>query len=401
MLKLFRYNLFNPFLFPIIFIFGYFLFSLKLSDVLNDVNVKVTLYVFGALILYCFGVFMGFLIGDRKKSQDARIVYRKKTTRYILILYIFCMILFLLEYIICIIKFGTIPILSADIETMRFEFPVNGYIHLLAILSYPVLFILIIDRFKYSKLHSRIYNRLILIVLFFSILFGLGLGGRGTLAIFFLYIFIGYSFMRKIKIRKLIFYGFIAIYLLGLVKLGRDFLFYGPSVFASIGDNWIFGENVFLMPLFFAYLGIAMNYSILTAYVNNLDVFYNGYFTFIKPFADLLPGEAFNLIELQSIVLNKDFHGTLTNTILGIPYIDFGYFGAFILFFLGIIVGREYILIVKYNLLRNILPYSYIYAMLIMGVYTYPFGKFHILFFIFIVKIFAVLIDKVIVKQKL
>ena len=109
-----------------------------MSHVLNDVELKVTLYVFTSIILYCFGVFVGFLIGDRKKSQEARTIYRKKTTRYILILYLFCMLLFLLEYIICIVKFGTIPILSADIETMRFEFPVNGYIHLLAILSYPL-----------------------------------------------------------------------------------------------------------------------------------------------------------------------------------------------------------------------------------------------------------------------
>lgn len=401
MLKILRFNLFNPFLFPLLFLFGYLLFTLHFSDVLLYTNYKVTLYVILSMCMYAIGVLVGIVLGDRKKAKNYMIKYSHNLTVYIFMLYLFCMLLFLFEYIICIIKFGTIPILSPDIETLRFEFPVNGYIHLLAILSNPFLFILLVDRIKYPNNHSIFYKRILSLFAFISLSFALGLGGRGTIVIFLIYLFIAYSFIKKIKLRKVIFYGFIALYLLGVVKLFRDYMFYGPSVFTSIESNWLFGSNFLMMPFFFSYLGITMNYSILTAYINNLDVFYYGYFTIAKPFVDLLPGKSFGFIDLQLLVLKKDFHGVLTNTILGAPYIDFSYFGSIILMFLGVIVGREYILIMKYNLLRNILPYSFIYAMLIMGIYTYSFGNFHILLYIIIIKIFAVSIDKIIIKREI
>lgn len=399
MLRILMYNLFNPFLFPFLFIFGYFLFSMHFADVLLLSNFKVTFYVFLSMLLYVVGVFVGFIIGNKKVFSNNVVKYRNNITHYILLMYLVSMALFLLEYVICILKFGTIPLLSSDIETLRFEFPVNGYIHLLAILSYPLLFILLIDSIKYGENHSMLYKKLISLLTIISLLFALGLGGRGTIAIFLIYSFIGFSFLKKIKFRKVILYGFASLYLLGVVKLFRDFMFYGPSVIESVGKNWVFGENYLLMPLFFSYLGITMNYSVLTAYVENLDNFYYGYFTIIKPFTDLMPGKSFSFIDLQLIVLNKDFHGVLTNTILGPPYVDFGFFGSFILFFLGIIVGREYILIMKFKLLRNILPYSFIYAMLIMGIYTYPFGNFHILFYIVIIKLLGVLMDRVVLKK--
>ena len=401
MLKIIRFNFFNPFLFPLLFLFGYLLFTLHFSDVLLIPNYKVSLYVLLSMCMYAFGVLVGFLLGDRKKAKNYIIKYSHNLTTYIFILYLFSMTLFLFEYVVCVIKFGTIPILSADIETLRFEFPVNGYIHLFAILSYPLLFILLVDRMKYPNNHSIFYKRILSLFSFLSLSFALGLGGRGTIVIFLIYLFIAYSFLNKINLKKLIFYAFIGLYLMGAVKLFRDFMFYGPSVFESIENNWIFGKNFLMMPFFFSYLGIAMNYSVLTAYVNNLDAFYYGYFTISKPFLDLLPGKSFSFIDLQLLVIKKDFHGVLTNTILGAPYVDFGYFGSIILMFIGIIVGREYILIMKYKLLRNILPYSFIYAMVIMGIYTYSFGNFHILLYIIIIKIFGVLLDKIVVKSEI
>jgi oligosaccharide repeat unit polymerase len=399
MLKIIRFNFFNPFLFPLLFLFGYLLFTLHFSDVLLMPNYKVTLYVLLSMCMYAFGTLVGFIIGDRKKAKNYIIKYSKNLTTYIFVLYLFSMTMFLFEYVICLKNFGTIPILSSDIETLRFEFPVNGYIHLLAIMSYPLLFILLVDRMKYPNNHSLFYKRILSLFTFFSLFFALGLGGRGTIVIFLIYLFIAYSFLNKINLKKLIFYAFIGLYLMGAIKLFRDFMFYGPSVFESIENNWIFGKSFLMMPFFFSYLGIAMNYSVLTAYINNLDAFYYGYFTISKPFLDLLPGKGFSFIDLQLLVLDKDFHGVLTNTILGAPYVDFSYFGSIILMFLGIIVGREYILIMKYKLLRNILPYSFIYAMLIMGIYTYPFGNFHILLYIVIIKIFGVLLDKIVVKR--
>ena len=157
------------------------------------------------MFMYAFGVLVGFIVGNRKKVNNYVIKYSVNLTTYVFILYLFSMSLFLFEYIICIIKFGTIPILSSDIETLRFEFPVNGYIHLLAILSYPLLFILLVDRMKYPNNHSILYKRILSLFAFISFSFALGLGGRGTIVIFLMYLFIAYSFLNKIKLKKVIF----------------------------------------------------------------------------------------------------------------------------------------------------------------------------------------------------
>jgi oligosaccharide repeat unit polymerase len=289
--------------------------------------------------------------------------------------------------------------LSPQAEILRFEFPINGYIHLIAILNFPLIFILLIDLFKYSKFKSSFYKKSIYSLFGISCVFSLGMGGRGTIVIFLLYIFIAATFLRRISTIKVFLVAVIGLYFLGLLKLVRDYAFYGDTVLDDIAQNWIFGENKIMMPFYFSYLGMVMNFSVLDAYVIRLNEFFYGYFTLIKPIIDLTPGNSYNMIDLQREVLNIQFHGTLTNTILGKPFIDFGYFGSIIMFIIGLLAGREFWLVVKYGLLRNILPYSFLYAQILMGIYTYTFGSFHILLYLLIIKVAGSYFDRKILLQ--
>lgn len=392
--------IFNPLLFPTIFFAGFILYSFHWVDYLNNATLELAFYVSLSILLYLIGVFAGIFLVIKKYTGKAliEIRYTKNISQIIILIYLLCLILFFIEYLNFILKFGTIPLLSPQVEILRFEFPINGYIHLLAILNYPLIFILLIDLFKYSKFKSSVYKRSIYLLFGISCVFSLGMGGRGTIVIFLLYIFIAISFLKKISTVKIFMVAVIGLYFLGLLKLVRDYAFYGDTVLDDIAQHWIFGENQIMMPFYFSYLGIVMNFSVLDAYISQINEFFLGYFTILKPFMDLIPGKSYNMIDLQREVLNIHFHGTLTNTILGKPFIDFGYFGSIIMFFIGLIAGREFWLIVKYGLLRNILPYAFLYAQILMGIYTYTFGSFHILLYLLIIKIAGSYMDRKILQ---
>lgn len=389
--------MFNPLLFPVVFLLGYYLYHLKLASVLVNSSFELTFYVVLSMTMYSIGVLIGFA-SEKFIMPNFRKAYNPKISKYVVFSYLISISLFLLEYANCIGIHGTIPILSNDAELLRFEFPINGYIHLLAILNYPLLFVLFCDWFYYREYKNKFHYLFIIFSCLTSLALSLGLGGRGTLFIFLLYLVIALSFKVNFNFVKISIFGFLGIYILGLVKLVRDFFYFGPSLLKDVYSDWYFADNLFMMPLYFTYLGITMNYSVLSSYVIYLPDYHYGYFTFFKPFIDLIPGQSFNMIDLQYSVLNVDFHGELTSTILGRPYVDFGYFGSLVMLLLGVIIGYEFIRAKSTGLLRYSLSYGYLYAQVIMGVYTYTFGSFHVILYWVIIKSVSSFMDKRVYK---
>lgn len=282
-----------------------------------------------------------------------------------------------LEHTVFYLKFGQVPILHADFEILRSQFAINGYIHLLAFLPAP----LFIWMFWYSA-KERLSPRSRAIVYISAVIFFIlsaTVGSRGLilqLIIFFLSV---RSFERRINIFKLAAIGCVALYSLGAFKLFRELSLNGPIVYASIDRNWPLGSDWLAAPLYYSYLTLTYNFHILNLYVVTLVEFTLGYFTLYSPIASVITDSLVELRDFQNQRLGLEFRGTLTATGIGVPFIDFGFFG------IGITLVWWWLLLVLWRLInvhndgRFVPMYIYIYYQVVLYIYTYTFNKFYVL----------------------
>lgn len=387
-------NVFSPFYFAIFTGISFILYALHLTKTIEIPNLFTIFYVFLSLILFILGIIFAIKIKLRIKKNPTLIKKSKLVILTIWFFYFISLFLYIYEHFHFYKIYGSVPILNPAFEVLRFKFPINGYIHLLAMMNYLFLYILIVDYYYYRPTYTKIYKYILLIFTFISIILGILIGSRGIILNFLAIVYIALNLRKKISWVKTILIGILTLYVFGLAKLLRDYFFYGDYLFVSIKEDWI-SSNILTYPLYFSYLGISMNFKILNDYILKLENHFWGYFSIILPFYSLFPEHQYDLKDLQRDILGIDFHGTLTATIFSVPYIDFNILGALYLFLIGFVLTFFYkkIFTSVYKI-KYILVYSYIYWMTMLGIYTYMFDKFYVLFNILTLIIISILIER-------
>jgi oligosaccharide repeat unit polymerase len=272
-----------------------------------------------------------------------------------------------------------------DIEFVRLEFAVNGYVHLLAIFSYP-LFLVYYYNFLTKKSNESLKK--VLYYGMFLFISGFLMGNRGTIAFLILQSLILRSFFVNVSLFRLIPLMTVGAYALGAIKLFRGWMAYGEGYIEDALTGGGFTSYV-LLPLYFFILDFGSGFQILNLYMKSLDSFKLGYFTLLYPVYSLLPGDQYSILDLQKEVLGIDFHGGILSTFLGFPYIDFGYGGVIVLFVFGLLTTLIYRKAIGgINKSKYIIVYSYFYSWVFIGFYGYTFFQayvwinFFLLFFL-------------------
>lgn len=78
---------------------------------------------------------------------------------------------------------------------------------------------------------------------------------------------------------------------------------------------------------------------ILNSYISENSDFYWGWFTYIRMFGPILPGEHISLIDLQNTLLNNHFDGLYVASAYVYPYLDFGLAGVIFFQFFNYILA--------------------------------------------------------------
>ncbi|MGF1867385.1 oligosaccharide repeat unit polymerase [Enterovibrio norvegicus] len=369
----------NPFWISVLLLFVIILYFLRLTTSISEPS-------FETIILLSVGVFtcsIAIFLGGGSNIISSEYLDGKysisKSMLYLLWLLYFVSILFyIFEHVVFYIRFGGVPISLIDFEIKRLVFPISGYVHLVAMMSYIFLLVIIFERVYFQK-RGRLYDCFLFTFFIFSVLLSLLVGNRGVVLSFLFFVSITLSFKYKFSMVKLFLYALVLSYLLGVAKLFRDYAFYGDSVFESISRNWSFGDNLVMAPLYFTYMTFVMNFEMLNKYVDSSFEHTLGYFTLYSPLVSVLPVELVELKDFQRSHLDIDFHGTLTATGYGVPYIDFSGFSVMIIAGWCFILSRVYYLIMKKGDISFIPLYSYLLFNVMLFVYTYPFNKFYVL----------------------
>lgn len=368
------YDIFAPYIaFPFLFLICYLLSLFRISTQIKSFGVYTHIYIIFSFFLYLIACFITLSI-EKVKHQSNFISspFRLKTVHYIV--YFISLATLGYEYI----DFGAIPVLLPNFETERLEFMKSGYIHLIAMTTMPVLVIfatnLLYNYSRYKYLKKILLAALILLAVFAII----GLGNRGQLAIVasIILIYRHYS-VKMFTVTQATVGVIMGILLLSYMKFIREFIMWGECYASSLHNTLEVNVPVWLVP---GYLTLTMNFQIFSELVRALpDGFGVTYGRFImNPLISLWPGPQENFGDFTNKALNTGFYGSLTNTYLGIPYVDFGIIGImFVPFILGIIMSKLYLMVKKNPSHLTIIIYSYFTTNMLLCVYTYPFQSFN------------------------
>lgn len=332
-------NLFNPFVFVIIFHFVFFYLGLFYKDIYKHIEIEdFTIF----LVNYSF---LSVLIGgvfSRYVMQKTKIPYIRfpvvKTPLLINNKTVVIGFLFLILGLLCTLKYiisaGGIVIFMDDAENTRIiARKGNGLIIQLAMnfFTYGFLTILMVRSTVFFKVFYTI------IVFFFVLSFG-NRGPALFLMVFALYVF---QAVNKVEfsLKKITFYGFILFSLMVL--------------FGSLRTNY----EADLSALFKArfawrpFVNIQNFQLVLDFFPQNHNFLYGS--TYIKDFSMLLPGSHPNSGTYLKDLMGLQFDGgSITPSYLGISYVNFGFAGLiFSPILLGFISNLTYeIYIAKFNI---------------------------------------------------
>lgn len=206
-------------------------------------------------------------------------------------------------------QFGLPLILIGNGEEMRLSQPLNKYINFFQsfwFIALPLLFL--------------VRKKLLTFLLIFSVvIYSAYIGSRG--AILFLVFVFGISMRFTISRATLLiaFAGFLI-----LVKA--------------------FQINISVMDYF---IDLSTSQAdVLNLYISKDPNLYWGWFTYVRLFGPLIPGDHLSLIDLQNILLGIQFDGLYVATAYVYPYLDFGLYGVIFFqyfnFLLAILVLKKF-----------------------------------------------------------
>jgi len=370
-IKIGVFELFSPTAFIILFIASFLLFTLRLSYSIAPVSLDTVVYVILCIIMFALGLVAANL--RTKKGfvdVDVRTPYK-----WIWPFFFVGISIYALEYVVFVARFGNLPILLPDFENRRFDFPLNGYLHLMAMASRaPLLFIYAyFAKFGMRNLHKWGLFFAIFIVLIFDFMQGV----RGAALLFVVSLMVTYSAYRNIGSRFFLI-AFLALVFLGVAKTWREYEMYGSSSLTSVEADSKLPGGVVGVSLYHLYMAFAYNFAMLNEYISRLHEHFYGYFSIAYGVISLAPGEQYGLVNLQYDVLRRDFHAALTATMLSYPYFDFGFLGCLVIGALAWMVQTIYLNAYQTREIRYVAGYAYVCTNLFLGIYTYTFSEIHV-----------------------
>lgn len=362
--------IFGPYLFGIIFFIGFALHSLGLAKSVNPLSKDTSIYIILSLSVHFASVIYFCIFYSKSRAPKNNVLL---SVDWLWKFYYFCTVLLLFEHVQFFLEYGAIPVFSENPEVLRFEFGKNGFIHIFAAFSTGVAAIIFYGAVFEKNNHISV-RRALAAVLLSVILVGL-VGHRGSIVSAFVPCIIAAAIRNKYKgVLFPVLIGCFVIFAMGAIKLYRDVSYYGVDVLNTIEMDWYLGGGI-AAPLYFSYLGFVMNFNILDWYVNSDFDYGLGYYTAFRPILSPLPWFKSGLMDFQKNVLGVDFHGLLTPTFLGAPFIDFGFFGVIVVFVFSFIISKIYIYALMSARADYCLLYGFLSWQLILGVYTYTFAE--------------------------
>ena len=191
-------------------------------------------------------------------------------------------------------EFGLPLLLIGNGEEVRLSQPLNKYVNLLQSFWFIALPLVLLVR-----------NHLLTFILVLSvIIYSVYIGSRG--AILFLIFMAGLSMRFSIPRATLIFSLAMLLILAKAIQLNISMWDYFLSLSTSQAE-------------------------LLNLYISADPDLYWGWFTYVRLFGPLIPGNHLSLIDLQNMLLNIQFDGLYVATAYIYPYLDFGLLG--IIFF--------------------------------------------------------------------
>ena len=206
-------------------------------------------------------------------------------------------------------QYGLPLIVISNGEELRLAEPLNKYINLLQSLWFVALPLVILAK-------NNIFKWFLIISV---IIYSVYIGNRGAI-----------------------------LFLIFMIGIRMQFSLWRAILIVSIGSVLILAKsfqlNISMMD-YFLVLSTSQA-EILNSYINAKPDIYWGWFTYIRLFGPLIPGDQLALIDLQNILLNIQFDGLFVASAYIYPYLDFGIYGVlffqYLNYFLALLALRKF-----------------------------------------------------------
>jgi len=289
----------------------------------------------------------------------------------------------------CILEFSMakeIPLFSSDPDRARGEVARYGYIHIFTALSQSIVpvGVLILASGQLIKKKIKLFMRLIILINILALFMWCS---RGKLFFPILTSCIIIYFMDKsfFKLKKIAVVFIVFFIIVGGIKLFRGYVKYGDSFtekrhsLVSTSDDSSLLNKVILGSSASLYLTITANYEILNKYtklVPNAADYSMGRMIagYLFPY---LPGREYVENDFQNKILKKNKEeATLTSTIAGVPFLEFGMPGVFIICFLvGFVYRMAWLNLCYKGTPSYIFIYSFLIAWAPLVAYSFVYVK--------------------------
>lgn len=267
-------------------------------------------YFLVGLVIICF-ILSIFLVCTPSlfKPIIGRSTYESKTlTAITLVIFLIAFISSLQNAYEIYREYGVPLTLLPGGEEVRLSSPLNKYVNLLQSFWFVALPLVILNKRKF----------LLFLLVGSVIIYSFFVGSRGAI----LYLF----FVAAITMK---------------FSMLRMFSLVGLAVAFMLSKSFLL--NISMLDYFVSLM--SSQAQVLNSYMLNIDDRYYGWFTFVRLFGPLVPGDQLSLIDLQYEALGFNYDGLFVASAYIYPYLDFGLLGVFLILLANLIIS---IFCVKY-----------------------------------------------------
>lgn len=380
---------FVGFIFPFLLVFIGFSNEVNLPSekTLKVIVLGIIGFYLGVAIVFLYAYFFRYAFFEKTKGfllpKVVVINDEKNLFGLLVILFLISISCLWFEYI----KLGALPLLSSDVETLRFKLQVNGYVHLIAISSGFVSFLFFaFILFSENKLLKK-WSYLIILVGIVSLTMTANRMDfiYPIILMIILYVFYTGNFF-SIKVFGYIFVILFIFIFLNIFRSSGYSSDYVQDNIYGIGDAYsVNSMTLFLYPF---YMTLTYSFEMMGKLVDQgVEGVTGGLYTFFA-FYSLMPGPEKGFGEFKNEVLGIDFYAELTSTYLSNFYVDFGVFGVFFLSFLYGVFVQIFWETLRVSR-RFVVFYAVISVPLLFSFYVYYYIYFYAIYQLFLVWLFT------------
>lgn len=315
-------------------------------------------------------------------SQEVKLYQEKRAFQFLAFLYVISLLALWYEFYVL----GSLPLLSSNVEELRFMLQVNGYIHLLAISNGFISFLFFCYYLVSSDSKMRFYS---LFLISFSIFSLLMTANRLDFMYPLFLMVVAYLLYKKTISLRVLSFIISMVLLFVIVNMYRSSMhsdqFLDDNIY-GMGEGY--PVNQLTLSLYPFYMTLTYSFEMLGKLVdNNIESITNGYYTFFA-LHSLLPGKEESFGEFKNRVLEINFYAELTSTYLSNFYVDFGLFGVAILSMMyGSFVQAVWCFYRKNS--HYFIVYAVVVAPLFFAFYAFYYMYFYALYQLFLSVIFV------------